>query len=230
MMWSRARRMRLLTMLAIGTVTLVITGCLGPKTIMEYREHALWLDTKVSPSAGQLPWTVGVRPITAGKAVDQRMAYLDADGVVRRYPDDGWAEPPAAVVYRGLVDALRHSETFADVDNVADMVRPDILVHGELRECVADFSTDPPVARVTLSISARVYRDRFLALGHVISKAVPIAMDPVDSDRREEPLRVAQALREAMRQVVAEAAGLIVDQAAAWSKQAASETGKETTR
>jgi len=75
-----------------------------------------------------------------------------------------------------------------------------------------------------------VYRDRFLALGHVISKAVPIAMDPVDSDRREEPLRVAQALREAMRQVVAEAAGLIVDQAAAWSKQAASETGKETTR
>ena len=220
---SRAVQMRLLTGLMIMTAVLVPAGCLGPKTIMEYREHALRFDAEVPSSPGSLGWTVGIRPVVAGKAVDQRLAYLDADGVIRRYPDDGWAEPPAAAVFRGLVDALRSTGAFADVDNAADMVRPDILITGELRECVADFSADSPVGRVTLSVSARVYKDRFLALGRVITKTVPVASGSEDNPRRDEPLRVAQALREAMRQAVTEAAHLIVEQAAAWSRQAASE-------
>ncbi|HPU98297.1 MAG TPA: ABC-type transport auxiliary lipoprotein family protein [Candidatus Hydrogenedentes bacterium] len=206
----------------------ILQGCLGPKTIMEYREHALLFEVPAPPSPGNLPWTVGVRPVTAGKTADQRMAYVDADGVLRRYADDGWAEPPATAVYRGLVDALRETGAFADVDNAADMVRPDILVTGELRECAADFSASPPVARVTLAISARVYRDRSQALGRVITRTVKLA-DASDNPMQEiSPLRVAQALRLALRDAVADAAGLIVEHCKEWAAKTAAAETRET--
>lgn len=224
-------RKRPLTACLVLTGCLVLTACLGPKTVMEYREHALRLEPGIREASGPLGWTVGVRPVTAGRAVDQRLVYVDAEGVVHRYRDDGWAEPPAAAVYRGLVDALRDSGAFADVGNAADMVRPDILVTGELRECAADFSADPPAGRVTLAVSARVYRDRLMALGRVITKSVPLTADTgEDNASRNEPLRAARALRGALQQAVMEAAELIIEEAAGWSARAASETVGETKR
>lgn len=135
-------------------VTLLLTGCLSAPTIERTRYYTITPKIEVEQTASTA-FTLGVRPLFTSRTYGPAMAYLDQGNLLAYRQHNEWAESPAAVVTRAVVDGLAASGRFADVGNAADMVRPDFILTGELRIYQENRTELPACAELEVRLEMR---------------------------------------------------------------------------
>lgn len=146
-------------LLAAAVLGTALAGCLGPRTLLETRQYLL------APPVGELPAgagsgnTLGVRPLIAAMPYDLRMAVLTEEGALGYLSHDKWAERPEDSVTRALTDALRATGRFSDAGDAAEMVRPSLILTGELRALRLNRAVSPAVAEVEVRMELRAARE-----------------------------------------------------------------------
>jgi ABC-type uncharacterized transport system auxiliary subunit len=139
------------------TASLLLTGlsgCLSAPDIEKTRFYAITPGVDVAAVA-ETDWTLGIRPLFASRSYGTAMAYLGENHQISYLLKDEWAEQPANTITRAISDALSSTKRFADVGNAADMVRPDLLLTGELRVYQENRTLTPPVAEVEVRLELR---------------------------------------------------------------------------
>ena len=119
-------RFRLLIMLSIAA------GCATPR-FTPPTKYFLAPDVKIA-AAPALDKTLGIRPVIAARPYKQKIVYRDAGFVLGEYNTGEWAELPADVLTRALMDAIVATHHYKDVGNAADLSVPDLVLTGELRK------------------------------------------------------------------------------------------------
>lgn len=146
------------SLLAAAVIGMALAGCLGPRTLLETRQYVF------SPAPADLPAladsgnTLGIRPLGAALPYDLRMAILAGDGSLGYLSHDKWAERPEEVLTRALADALRATGRFSDVGDAAEMVRPSLILTGELRALRVNRTVFPAAAEVVVRLELRAAR------------------------------------------------------------------------
>lgn len=85
------------------------------------------------PAAGRrLPLSLAVNNVRAPSRYGDMMFYRAADYEVGFYEYSHWVEPPAEMVKRAMLNALRSSGLFARVDPAGLAGRPDLVLQAEL--------------------------------------------------------------------------------------------------
>lgn len=151
---ARFRKVTYGLLSAGGIVLLLTTGCLHAPQVERTRYYTVTPEIAVEPVAAT-PWTLGVRPLFASRTYGSPMAYLDDNFQVGYMQKDEWAEPPANVLTRAINDSLAATQRFADVGNAADMVRPDLLLTGELRTYHENRTVVPHTAELEVRLELR---------------------------------------------------------------------------
>lgn len=164
----------LLAAAALGTA---LAGCLGPRTLLETRQYLL------APPVGELSAladsgnTLGIRPLAAALPYDLRMAVLTEEGALGYLPHDKWAERPEEVLTRALADALRATRRFSDVGDAAEMVRPSLILTGELRALRLNRTVSPAVAEVAVRMELRAAREPGVVWSGTLVETEPVPGD-----------------------------------------------------
>lgn len=99
--------------------------------------------------------TLGVRQLEASRPYREQIVYRDKGMTLGYFPNAEWAELPAQVVTRALKDALIQSGRFTDVGDAGDLVSPDYILTGQLREFDLVRSTEPWTANVEIRLELR---------------------------------------------------------------------------
>ena len=198
-MADRHTRRTTAALLAAAVLGTALAGCLGPRTLLETRQYLL------APPVGELSAgagsgnTLGVRPLAAALPYDLRMAVLTEEGALGYLPHDKWAERPADTVTRALTDALRATGRFSDAGDAAEMVRPSLILTGELRALRLNRTVSPPVAEVAVRMELRAAREP-----GVVWSGTLVETEPVPGDNGA---GFAEAARLAAGRLVTRAAG-----------------------
>lgn len=149
-------------------------------------------------------YTLGIRPFFAARAYALPMAYLDNAYQLKYRELDLWAESPALTVTRIIQDALATTGRFADVGNAADMVRPDLLLTGELRIYRENRTQDPPIAELEVRLELR----RAFAPGSLWADTIHITEPMQDTSALSYAEAIARALNRLALQVASEITAL----------------------
>lgn len=143
--------MRPLTLLF---VCLALSGCLTGGTIQAMRYYTVAPKPVITPGANTGK-SLGVRPLIGAKPYKAAIAFAAEDNRLGYYQNAEWADLPATTVNRALVDGLIQLGAFSEVDDAANMSRPDLILTGELRRYEADFTRETPAAVVEVSCTLR---------------------------------------------------------------------------
>lgn len=146
-------------LLAAAALGIFPAGCLGPRTLMETRQFLLAPAPGEAPALADSGNTLGIRPLAAALPYDLRMAVLAEDGTLGYLPHDKWAERPETALTRSLSDMLRATARYADVGDAAEMVRPSLILTGELRALRLNRSVSPAVAEMAVRLELRASRE-----------------------------------------------------------------------
>ncbi len=108
--------------LAVGTF--VLAACSSPPVPVDTFYNLTSGRGSASPSTSTLSGTIEVPPFRAEGVVNERaIIYRSSDTEQRQYSYHYWAEPPAVMVQRSFIDALRTARLFDQV--AAPEVRAD---------------------------------------------------------------------------------------------------------
>ncbi|MBI5093351.1 MAG: membrane integrity-associated transporter subunit PqiC, partial [Candidatus Hydrogenedentes bacterium] len=92
------------------------------------------LDSAIDvPVSSPIEGSLGIRTLTAARPYKQTIVFQDADFVVRMSDHEEWADLPAVMVTRMLMDALGATKHFKDVGDAVNLAIPDYILTGELR-------------------------------------------------------------------------------------------------
>jgi cholesterol transport system auxiliary component len=94
-----------------------------------------------------------VLPPDAGPAYDtMRMAYRERPYQLGYFRDHEWAEPPARMIHKLLVQTLEQTGRFRSVLTPPDISPGAYTLRSELLELVQDYAKSPPVLRLALRV------------------------------------------------------------------------------
>lgn len=154
--------------------TLALSGCLTPGTVEPPLQYFIEPAPEI-PVATTIPVTLGVRPLMAARPYETLpMAYLTQGGVLAYYAKDQWAEMPADLLTRALIDAASRSGRFLDAGDAATLARPDWQLTGELRKFHEWREGEVNAAVVELRLEMREARDRTLLWAATLNQSTPV--------------------------------------------------------
>jgi ABC-type uncharacterized transport system auxiliary subunit len=177
-------------------LAMLAAGCLTSSQPPIVR-YTLDPDTAVN-EAPATDRAIGIRTIGAARPYRQKIAFLTEGSVLGQYEYAEWAELPEDLVTRALSDALVATNRFADVGQSSDVMRPDLMLTGELRKFHENRTVSPRTAQFEVRLELREGVERELVWGATLSAEVPLAKDDVSA--------LPAAMNEAVSQVVREAA------------------------
>lgn len=152
---NKRHQVKLCRQLGMACVVLLLAaGCLSAPQIERIQYYTVTPKITVE-KAKATDYTLGIRPLFSSRTYGPSMAYLDNDHQLGYQPRNEWAESPSVVVTRAINDALAATERFSDVGNAADMVRPDLILTGELRVYQEDRTLTPPQAELEVRLELR---------------------------------------------------------------------------
>ncbi len=131
------------------TTTATICGCLTATTISPARYYTITPVTTVKPiaSSGR---SLGIRPLIGAKPYKLAVAYTAENNRIAYFQNAEWADLPATMVNRALTDGLIKLEGFSEVDDAANIARPNFILTGELRRFEADYNRETPAVIVEI--------------------------------------------------------------------------------
>lgn len=121
---SKASAKRAKLAVAVGLIGGLLSACSSPPVPTDtYYNLTAGRDMSVSVS-GTIDGTVEVPPFKAEGVINERaIVYRESATVQKQYTYHYWSEPPAIMMQRSLIDALRGTRVFDQV--VAPEVRAD---------------------------------------------------------------------------------------------------------
>ncbi len=131
------------------TTTATLSGCLTATTISSARYYTISPTSTVEAVASSGK-SLGIRPLIGAKPYKLAMAYTAEDNRLAYYQNAEWADLPATMVNRALTDGLIKLEGFSEVDDAANIARPNFILTGELRRFEADYNRGTPAAVVEI--------------------------------------------------------------------------------
>lgn len=131
------------------TTTATISGCLTATTISPARYYTITPEIAVKAIASSEK-SLGIRPLIGAKPYKLAIAYTAEDNRLAYYQNAEWADLPATMVNRALTDGLIKLEGFSEVDDAANIARPNYILTGELRRFEADYNREVPAAVVEI--------------------------------------------------------------------------------
>jgi ABC-type uncharacterized transport system auxiliary subunit len=179
----------------LSMISLLSSACVGGRPIHYYTINRPAV-TAVAAKADGLVLLVG-RIATPETLEDDRISYRAGSNEVGAYEYHRWVERPAAMVRDCLVQALRASGKYRQVQEAATDVRGDYLIRGKL---YAFSEVDQPGIETRVSLQLEV----------VDSKTGLVVWD--NRFNRDEPVKgkamndVVMSLDHNLQQVIAEAA------------------------
>ncbi|MBL7645175.1 MAG: membrane integrity-associated transporter subunit PqiC [Candidatus Hydrogenedentes bacterium] len=131
------------------TSVATLGGCLTAATISPTRYYTITPEIAVDAMANSGK-SLGIRPLIGAKPYKLAVAYTAEDNRLAYYHDAEWADLPATMVNRALTDGLIKLEGFSEVDDAANIARPNFILTGELRRFEADYNRETPAAVVEI--------------------------------------------------------------------------------
>ncbi len=131
------------------TTTATISGCLTSTTITPSRYYTITPTGTVEAIASSEK-SLGIRPLIGAKPYKLAIAYTAEDNRLAYYQNAEWADLPATMVNRALTDGLIKLAAFSEVDDAANIARPNFILTGELRRFEADYNREVPAAVVEI--------------------------------------------------------------------------------
>jgi ABC-type uncharacterized transport system auxiliary subunit len=161
-------------------VPILMCGCLTAPKLSPVQIYLVEPKPQVAAAepAGK---TLGVRQIEAARPYREQIAYRDKGMVLGYYPNAEWAELPAQIVTRALIDALTQSHRFSDVGYAGDLVSPDFILTGELRQFDLVRSTEPWTAAVEVRLELRGAMSPEIVWGQTLSATENLAKNEVSA-------------------------------------------------
>ena len=183
---------------AVGA-PLLLAGCLSTPTVTPTRYYTL----NVAPHAETgtpTGKTLGIRPLASARPYKLEVAYKNDPNRLAYFPRAEWAETPATVVNRALMDNIRSLGMFDDVGDAADMARPDYILTGELRRFEADYTTAEARAVVEVAIAIRSTDSPGTLWEGLVTAETPL---PPSGESADNVDVIAQAMSDAVSALVA---------------------------
>lgn len=179
----------------IFATALVLGGCLTGGDAPPIVEYTLEPDIDVQEleSTGL---SVGMRNLRVTEAYRREMAYMDEGLVLDALDTAEWAEAPADLALRALIDALVQTNAFEDVGRATDLALPKLMITGDLRKFYLDRTTSPWSAVVEMRLELRAGRDHDKVWAEIVNERRPLASNSVSAY----PAAMSQALGQAASQ------------------------------
>ncbi|NLN93896.1 MAG: hypothetical protein GX130_11395 [Candidatus Hydrogenedens sp.] len=160
--------------LMAGIVLLLsVTGCLSAPVIQKTLHFSLAPEVTVEQSS-PLDYTLGIRPLPTTRVYGLPLAYLDHSFQIGYRVREEWAEQPTAVVTRAVQDAIAATGRFKDSGNAADMVRPDLLMTGELRAFHENRTEEAGTVELTVHFQLRHSTVKALLWSDTLTEREPV--------------------------------------------------------
>lgn len=191
-------------------LSIVLTGCLTASSIAAARYYTITPTPAIETieSSGK---PLGVRPLIGAKPYKLAIAYTAADNRLAYYQNAEWADLPATMLNRALMDGLIKLGAFSEVDDAANMKRPSFILTGELRRFEADYNRETPVALVEMIAIVRdVETGTSLWQGYVTAETpLPVAEADANLHSDASLAAVAEAMTASVSSVVEQACARI---------------------
>jgi ABC-type uncharacterized transport system auxiliary subunit len=191
-------------------LSIVLTGCLTASTIAAARYYTITPAPAIETleSSGK---PLGVRPLIGAKPYKLAIAYTAADNRLAYYQNAEWADLPATMLNRALMDGLIKLGAFSEVDDAANMKRPSFILTGELRRFEADYNRETPAAVVEMIAIVRdVETGTSLWQGYVTGETpLPVAEADANLHSDASLAAVAEAMTQSVSSVVEQACAKI---------------------
>jgi cholesterol transport system auxiliary component len=159
------------------------------------------------PAGAALHATLSVpMPDASPLYATRRMAYATQPHQVGYFTESEWALPPTQLIRPLLVETLRRSGRFDDVDAAAALPRGEFILRSELVEFTQDFTSQPAVFRLRMRFALERADSHRVAATRELSAIEPL---------RENTARAgAMAANDAVEQLLRELAAFAADSAA----------------
>lgn len=163
--------------LMTGMILLLsLQGCLSAPVIQKTLHFSLTPEVTMN-QCPPLDFTLGIRPLPNTRVYGLPMAYLDHSFQIGYRVREEWAEQPSIVVTRVVQDAIAATGRFKDSGNAADMVRPDLLMTGELRAFHENRTEEVRVVELTVHFQLRHASVKGLLWSDTLTETVPLESD-----------------------------------------------------
>jgi len=175
---------------------LTLAGCLTRGEVEPIRRYAVEpvISVETLPPTAS---TVGVRPLEAARPYREAIVFLGEGQEMGRRLRAEWAERPREVLTRAVTDALIATQRFADVGDAANMVRPDYILTGEVRQFRENHTVTPWQAEVEVRLALRESRGVEQMWAATIRASAPLEDESASGAARALAVAVADAAVEA---------------------------------
>lgn len=170
------------SVIALALTAATLVGCSSsPVPIDTY--YRLEQGAAIAPRAGgPLKGLAEVMPLRGEGVVNGRaILYRSAPSELRQYSYHFWADTPASMLQRDLIDALRSAQAFETIALPEMRMNRDYEVMGALRKLEHDVSGSNPRAIIELELAVRKTRGSQPLLLKVYKAEVPAAADGVSA-------------------------------------------------
>lgn len=197
--------MRLPRQTILGCFALALAGCLSTPVVTPIRYYTVRPEISVAPAESS-GTTLGIRPLASARPYKVEIAYTAEPNRLAYFPRAEWAETPAAVLDRALLQGIQQLGRFRDAGNAAVMARPDYMLTGELVRFEADFTGEAPEAVVEVHLVVREGGGVANTWEGQLLASVPLdGANPAPPVSDTALARLAQAMSEAVAAIVADA-------------------------
>lgn len=187
-------------------LSIALSGCLTASTIVAARYYTITPTPTIAPleSSGK---PLGVRPLIGAKPYKLAIAYTAEDNRLAYFQNAEWADLPATMLNRALMDGLIKLGAFSEVDDAANMNRPTFILTGELRRFEADYNRETPAAVVEMiAIVRNLETGASLWQGYVTAETpLPVAEAEANLHSDASLAAVAEAMTVSVSSVVQQA-------------------------
>ena len=193
-------------LIAVVVATATLGGCLTSTTISPARYYTIQPSVVIEPLASSEK-SLGIRPLLGAKPYKLAIAYTNADNRLAYFQNAEWADLPATMLNRALTDGLIRLGAFSQVDDAANMNRPNLILTGELRRFEADYNRETPAAVVEMICTVRdVESDTSVWQGYVTAETpLPAATEGASLSADARLATVADAMSTSVSTVVKQA-------------------------
>jgi ABC-type uncharacterized transport system auxiliary subunit len=121
-------------LLALGLSSAVLAAC-SSDPVPRDAYYRLGTPTAQARAGGPIRGVLEVPPLRASGIVNERaILYRDTPQQLMQYSYSAWIEPPAVMVQRSLIDALRQAQAFETIVSPVMRMDRDFELVGDLRQ------------------------------------------------------------------------------------------------
>lgn len=150
---------RSISLLAYAVTGILLTACSSPPVPTDTFYNLTSGQARVAPASESLGGILEVPRFRAEGVVNERaIVYRSSATEQRQYNYHYWAEPPAVMVQRSFIDALRRAQTFESVASPEMRADRDYELIGTLRRLEHITSSGAPKIAIELDVGLRRVR------------------------------------------------------------------------